>query len=307
MRNPVSIRCIWLTSLSLCLFLYSFAQGDPSASEPAEPGLSLIPLYTSNDTVLVTTTISLRKGREWLNLQNAVISFSVSDGKNIVRKIGEGSSDSAGTVTLAIPLYPPLPQDAQGMIRYVADFAGAAGYAPVSESFSSKPAWLKVSFYEEDSIRYIRITGTQHSRDNKMAPIPGETVNLFVPSLFRPLPIGEISLDDQGTGTMEFPSSLIGDSLGNITVIARIDEHELFGFVTGQAQINWAIPKHLLAQEKPTRELWTPVAPIWMIITLLIMLTGVWAHYIYAIVQLVRIKTSKKEEKLPETDWSKYS
>jgi hypothetical protein len=43
------------------------------------------------------------------------------------------------------------------------------------------------------------------------------------------------------------------------------------------------------------RELWTPIAPLWMIITLIIMLTGVWAHYIYAIIQLVLIKRSKNK------------
>ncbi len=57
--------------------------------------------------------------------------------------------------------------------------------------------------------------------------------------------------------------------------------------------ISWATPKRLINAEGPARELWTPIAPMWMIITLIIMLAGVWGHYIYAIVQLIGIRRSK--------------
>ena len=101
---------------------------------------------------------------------------------------------------------------------------------------------------------------------------------------------------------MEFPLTLVGDSLGNLTVIAQIDEHDSFGYVKGEATCGWAIPKHLQSQDKPTRQLWTPVAPIWMMITLIILLAGVWGHYIYAVVELVKIKKSAKKEAVQEKD-----
>jgi len=302
------------TSWMICILLVSSVtlcgqedQENVSSSEPAETRISFNALYTSNDTVVLTATVFRQKERDVIWLQNARISFSAGDGKSNGIALGKVSSDSMGNAVLTVPLNFPLPSNEEGMIQYTASFDGNQNYLPVAESFQSKPARLEVSFYEEDSVKYIRVTGTQFSRKEDIEPLSGETVNLFVPSLFRPLPIGEISLGEDGTGNMEFPMSLIGDSSGNITVIARIDEHDKFGFVKGQAQIGWAIPKHLLAQDKPSRELWTPVAPIWMIITLLIMLAGVWAHYIYAIIQLIKIKTSSKKETLPEKDWSNYS
>jgi hypothetical protein len=77
-------------------------------------------------------------------------------------------------------------------------------------------------------------------------------------------------------------------------VMAMIEESDLYGFVEGKNTINWAIHKHFIPAERPTRELWTPVAPLWMIITLIIMLLGVWAHYVYAVIQLAKIKRSSK-------------
>ncbi|HZX63428.1 MAG TPA: hypothetical protein VFE66_09465, partial [Bacteroidales bacterium] len=105
------------------------------------------------------------------------------------------------------------------------------------------------------------------------------------------------------TGKVEYTMKLVGDSLGNIIVLARIEENDKFGNVQGQSSISWGIPKQYYLAERPTRELWTPIAPIWMIVTLITMLTGVWAHYIYAVIQLIKIKQiSKKNPGNPENN-----
>jgi hypothetical protein len=130
-----------------------------------------------------------------------------------------------------------------------------------------------------------------------MKPLPKEKVILYVPRMLSNLKIGEIDLDEDGIGSIEYPGALVGDSLGNITIIAMIEENDNFGTVKGQSSISWGIPKQYYLAEKPARELWTPVAPIWMIITLIIMLTGVWAHYVYAVIQLILIRRHGKEKK----------
>ena len=86
--------------------------------------------------------------------------------------------------------------------------------------------------------------------------------------------------------------------MGNIIIVAKIEENDLYGNVEGQSSITWGIPKQYYLAEMPTRELWTPIAPLWMIVTLITMLTGVWAHYFYAIIQLVLIRRSSRQKKL---------
>ena len=287
---------LWIISILMILAPALSAQEDnePEKIDPVGTYLNFSTLYTSNDSVVLTARLSIRKGRTFIELQNASISFSATNSIDHV-DLGDAVTDSTGTARLTVPLTPPLPSDDEGMITYLADFNGTDKYDPSSEEFMSKPATLDISFFEEDSIKYIRVTGTQASAQGDIEPIAEESVYLFVPSLFRPLPVGEIWLDEEGSGYVEFPPTIIGDSTGVILIIARIDEHDLFGFVKGKALSSWAIPKHLLAQDKPTRELWTPVAPFWMIITLLIMLAGVWAHYVYAVIQLAKIKRHSKE------------
>ncbi|MFH1937312.1 MAG: hypothetical protein ABIK52_07095 [Bacteroidota bacterium] len=308
MKKFTFAHLLWFISILMFLPPALSAQEVTEAEEvePVDTYLSLIATYTSNDTVVLTATLYIRKGRERIDLQNAPISFSVSGNKEQM-EVGEAFTDSTGTAQVMVPVSSTLFRDEEGLITYMADFEGTEKYLSASEMFMSKPSKLEVAFFLEDSIRYIRVTGLQFSSNGETEPIMEETVLLFVPALFRPLPIGEVWLDEEGSGSIEFPITIIGDSLGNIKVIARIDEHDSFGYVKGEGTCGWAVPKHLLSQDKPTRELWTPVAPIWMMITLLILLAGVWGHYIYAVIELIKIRRSAKKESFEEKDWSNYS
>lgn len=307
MKTFTFANLLWLISILVILSPPLSAQDQAVAEEvePVDTYLSFIATYTSNDTVVLAADLYIRNGRERIYLQNAPVSFTISGSTRQI-EAGEAFTDSAGKARIMLPVS-SLPRDKEGMITYTADFAGTDKYLSASETVSSRPASLEVSFYEEDSVKFILITGVQYSPAGVAEPVSGETILLFVPSLFRPMPIGEVSLEEDGTGSIEFPTTLVGDSSGNITVIARIDEHDSFGYVTGASSCSWAIPKHLLGQDKPTRELWTPVAPLWMMITLLIMLAGVWGHYIYAVMELVKIRKSAKKEITQTKDWSNYS
>ncbi len=282
-----------LAGLMLLFANVAAAQDSADSVTEVEPSMSLSYLCTSNDSVTLTARLYFKKDRDIIALQHAVIRFAASNDKGSA-DLGTAVTDSTGNAVLIAGPVTKFPANPDGSVLYTASFLASGNYLGASESFQAKPAVLKVECYEEDSVRYVRVTGTQLDSKGNVIPVSGETVKLYVPSLFRPLPIGEISLDENGTGNVEFPGNLVGDSSGNIMVFAQIEEHDLFGFVQGGETVSWAIPKHQIAAERPKRELWTPVAPLWMIITLIIMLAGVWAHYVYAVVQIVKIKRSSK-------------
>jgi hypothetical protein len=177
---------------------------------------------------------------------------------------------------------------------FKAEYKGNDKFEASEAEFSIKPAKLKVSFYEEDSIRYVKVEGTQLNTNGFESSIGAVDLIISVPKMFSMLKVAEISLDSTGIGTAEFPRDIIGDSLGNLTVVAFIEENDVFGTVQGSSTNNWGLHKHLISPDRPSRELWTPIAPLWMIVTLIIMLLGVWGHYMYAVYQLVMIKKSSK-------------
>ncbi len=275
--------------------LNSFAEEKTdSAAAPAESRMALNYLC-STDSVNLSATLTIKRGDMTLALENAVVEFTASNGTTTTI-LGTAKTNQEGSALLSFPSA-LLPTDKDGMVSYMAKFTGNDKYPAAEATSSAKPAKIRLFFSIEDSLRILKVTATQKNEKGEDVAIPKETVLIYIPRLFSLLKIGEISLDETGTGTLEFPKEIVGDTLGNLVVIAKIEEHDKFGFVQGKNVINWGVHKQYYKAEVPSRELWTPIAPLWMIITLLVMLAGVWAHYMYAVYELVMIKRLSKKDK----------
>ena len=267
-----------------------------STGTPVESRLTLNYLCGS-DSVTLTANLGIKKGDEALSLKNALIGFTAS-GTGPAITLGTSATDQWGNAVLKVSVS-GLPSDKAGMVSYAANFAGNVKYPAAGATFKAKPANLKLSFSIEDSLRILKVVATQNNPKGEMVVLPKEKVIIYIPRIFSLLKIGEITLDEAGTGTLEFPKEIVGDTLGNLTVLAKIEENDNFGNAQGQNVINWGVHKQYYKAEVPSRELWTPIAPLWMIITLIIMLAGVWAHYMYAVYELVMIKRLSKKEPPP--------
>lgn len=271
------------------------AQEKADSSVIQESRLTFSYLCTSNDSINLTANLFVKKESDTYGLMGATIQFySKQDDKLVL--LGSAVADQDGNAVLNVVIN-KLHPGKDGMITYTARFAGTKKYSETSATISAEPAKLHLTFNVQDSIRYLNVTGTRKDAKGQEVALPKETVILYIPRLFSLLKIGEVALDEQGKGSFEFPPDIVGDTLGNLNIIAKIEENEKYGFVQGTSTINWGVPKQYYKAEVPSRELWTPIAPLWMIITLIIMLAGVWAHYFYAVWELVMIrKASKKDQ-----------
>jgi hypothetical protein len=274
-------------------WIYAAETAD-SLNVPAETKLTLSYLCGPQDSVTLTATLLVKTGDNTFALQNARIDFLVADQNNNIPS-GTVATDQEGIAKITL-LSKNLPSDKEGIVTYVAKFTETGKYPSAEATTAAKPALIKLVFSIEDSVKTLKVIATQYNSKKEEVPVTDVTVIIYIPRLFSLLKIGEIALDETGTGTLEFPKEIVGDTLGNLVVVAKIEEHDLFGFVQGKNTINWGIPKQYYKAEVPSRELWTPIAPMWMIITLIIMLLGVWAHYIYAVYELVMIKRLSKKE-----------
>jgi hypothetical protein len=78
--------------------------------------------------------------------------------------------------------------------------------------------------------------------------------------------------------------------------VARFTEHPVFGTVERRITEKWGIPTSY-SVPAVHRALWTKTPPMWMIITLSVLLTGVWGHYMFAVISLILIKIDAKKKK----------
>ena len=230
-------------------------------SEKSLPGLT-IKFYTSqDDPVLIGEAVSGNNGWATVSLDETVMAENLPEGE---------------------PWW------------FYAEFEGNERISMVSAETTIMDVNLDMTLNEEeDGSKSVTLNGSVFS-DGEVINLSGEEVYLFVPRMFSLLQVGSGILED-GTATISFPDDIPGDAEGNLTVIGRFHEHWQYGNVERKIISDWGVPaSHEVAESY--RALWTQIAPRWMIITLTILLLGVWGHYIFAIVSLIGIRRLAKKQ-----------
>jgi hypothetical protein len=209
-------------------------------------------------------------------------------------------TDNKGVARLELKDDIKLKADRNGLWAFNSEFKGNDTIEAGTSEITIRDIKVEMLLSEIDSIKTININAFILENGTEK-PVSGEVIYVYVPRMFSLLPIGELTLDDAGKASLEFPKDLPGDKDGNITIIAKFEENMTFGNVEKRETIQWGLPTQY-SVPVTHRALWTKTAPRWMIYTLTILLAGVWGHYLFAIISLFRIKKNAKKEGNPESD-----
>ena len=149
-------------------------------------------------------------------------------------------------------------------------------------------ATLSVDFSEEDGRKTVIATAV----DQFGVPIEELDLYFYVKRTFSLLPIGDIfnSTDENGVVEVQFPDDLPGDTEGNIILVVKIIESDLYNDLSLEITKNWGIPTQIdQAEEK--RSLWAAAAnaPITLVIAVSGMILVIWFIIFYIIFVLFKI------------------
>jgi hypothetical protein len=290
MKNGSSIFFTLLSFLLLVSYPI-FSQEETVIS----PYIQLQYFKNTDESRFLKTTLTYSLNRMEIPIPGMEISFfSEASGKEL---LGTVFTDDKGVASLELTRDIRLPIDEEGLWEFSTEFKGNDTIEAGSSELSIKDVKLEMSLQEVDSIKTISLKAVTTEHDSDI-PVSEEVVMIYVPRMFSMLPVGEANLDESGTASLEFPSDLPGDSVGNLTIISKFEEHPDFGNIEKKIEIKWGVP-YVNKAPVAHRALWTKTAPMWMIITLSVLLAGVWGHYLFAIISLILIKRdSKKQAKL---------
>jgi hypothetical protein len=250
----------------------------------------------NNDGRILRATLTYSKNRMEIPVPGMKISFFSSVKEKM--KISEAVTDVKGVAEITINDPGSLALNSVGGWSFTSEYARNDTIEASSAELSVRDIKLEMLLGEADSIRTVTVK-TSRIEKGIQVPVPGELVTVYVPRMFSLLPIGEITLDDSGTGSVVFPSDLPGDKDGNITIIAKIEDHPDFGFLEKRETVKWGTINEY-SNPAGHRALWTKTAPKWMIYTLSVLLAGVWGHYFFAILSLILIKRNANRAKKDE-------
>jgi hypothetical protein len=250
----------------------------------------LLNYVKTNDIGSLVTKLSYAPETTEFPLKGMEIIFYTDGGK---RELGKISTDANGSAVFKFSENEKLPADAQGNWSFSSEFKGNDTIDAASAEVTGRDVKLEMTLSLADSVETVSVVAYTYDGNTRI-PAAGEIVTVAVPRMFSFLPVGEITLDASGAGSIEFPSDIPGDSAGVITVVGRFFEHPSFNTVESRISEKWGVPTSHVPLSK--RALWTKTAPRWMIFTLTILLAGVWGHYMFAVISLVLIRIDAKRK-----------
>lgn len=282
----------------LCTFCFSVI-GKAFAEDPAAATLRVKYLKLSDGTKRIEMTLfSFGDQNKKTFIENAKLKVSlVKDAETTVLGYvatgwkGKASFDMAPTRTLAKP--------ADGTYNFNVSYDGSQQYAKASEDLHVKDVFLDLIVDEKDTSRTIRALAYELNDQSGKVPIPDLDIEFDAVRLFCLFPFGTVKTDSCGKCSAVFPKKLPGDLSGKVIVVARILDNETYANVEKRQAVNWGVP--LIHEPKPKRGLGDTDAPLWMVYTLIVLLSGVWLHFMYIIYLVLKINAiGKKRIKLQQ-------
>ena len=154
-------------------------------------------------------------------------------------------------------------------------------------------AEVSLSFSDENDIKTIIATVV----DQSGLPIEELDLYFYVTRTFSLLPIGDVfnTTDENGLVEVEFPNDLPGDAEGNVEIVVKIIESDLYPDLTLNVKKNWGLPTTQLEQSEEKRSLWAAAAnaPITLVLSISGMILVVWFIIGYIIYELIKISKIK--------------
>lgn len=169
-------------------------------------------------------------------------------------------------------------------ILLLALFLGGNGVLALEAQSQNPEPQIAITTDMEDGKRVIIATVTREGK-----PIEDVRVALQVKRTLGSLTLGEDDTLDDGTVAVPFPADLPGDSEGRIQVFAQIKSPPEHAAISAQATLDGALKMRTEADPFP-RALWSPHAPLGLVLTIFTLLTIVWSTYAFVVVQLIKIK-----------------
>lgn len=281
------IRYIWI-SFMILISSAAYSQG----AARIDPYIQLS-FFNRNGNHILETALTYSRNRMEMPLPGFNVIFYSGTGSKEV--IGDVATNEKGVASLLLNQDQVKKFFSKGSVAFSARFGGNDTINPGLSEINVREISLEVNLTEADSIRTMTFKASA-PEGNKLVPVQGEVVKTYITRMFSLLPVGESTLDENGTAALEFPKDLPGDKDGNLTIISRIEDSPSYGTVENRTIKSWGVPT---SYSPPVvhRALWTKTPPMWMIITLSILLTGVWGHYLFAIISLILIRRDASKRK----------
>ncbi len=278
----------FLNTVILSLFLICYGVTDTNAQKKTRTRLKVYYEKLTNNDKKISFILNQGSGKKIAGIQEAVIYLTTYDLENEI-ELTSVNTDSNGEAIFLIEANYPFPKDVDGYSVISARYTGNDSLKAAKKLIKFLDLNITISFEIIDSVKLLTVStfGIDSLGSNK--PVEDIELNIGVERLHSTLYLEKIKTNEKGIASMEFPGDIPGDSIGIINVIVRLNEHDDYGTIVKSARTNWGTIVDY-SNTSYGRSLFSDEAPLWMIISVFIILSGAWYHFILAIFKVIKIR-----------------
>lgn len=208
--------------------------------------------------------------------------------------LGTAKTTQDGIASLRLPEDQVYLKDEEGYISFRASSDGLGQLDVYEDDIAVIDLVLSMNLDVIDSIKTITLNAYSLDNENNEIPLEEGDVFFYVQGMLSKMKIAEGWIEE-GECIIEFPDDIPGNTEGELTVYATIEDSDEFGNVVKQTKIKWGVGSKIIVEEH--NKLWSEAPPLWMIVTLSVLLIGVWANYLNTIINLFIIRKEGRELK----------
>jgi len=276
----------------LVLFILSWITSSAQETELITPRLGASYVKLSDGTKTISVSLLANVDGERVRLANTDVQiFALDESGKIL--LGDVLTDQVGKATLSLSPDKLIPTNENAYYTFEILYPGNDQFTEASSEIQVMDGFLEIIFAEVDSVKTVQAQIFTID-DGEKVFIPDVFVEFYIKRSFSLYPFGQEITDDSGFCGVEFPTTMPGDTAGRLVVVAKIVDDDRFGTIEKAEEIDWGVP--LVIQAKPTRGLGDRVAPLWMVYTLIVLLSGVWINVLIVVGLVVRINIIGKRK-----------
>ena len=210
--------------------------------------------------------------------------------------IGKVTTDDAGVGKLVFPISLKAVWDGSAQHQLIGTSLATKDFEPASSETAVTKSKITIDTVTDGETRSIGISVSAY---NGSAWVPAADVECkvgVVRSGGSLLPVGDeatYTTDSTGKITAELTKkNLPGDEKGNLVLIARVDENDIYGNLSVVKTVPWGVAVKPNTQFFEQRTLWSTRfrTPLWLLGMAISIMAGVWGTIIYLVFQLVKVK-----------------
>ena len=293
MKKLIKNICMFICYSLLCIISNNnaFAQDD---SVVTEKQLKLHYVNSNNSLQYLLVETNLKTGKKIDPNKNVTVLLYLDSNKK-TNLIGKIITDAEGKGKSFIPPSLKAAWDASSKHKFIAVPTYGAKVEESSTEIEITKTRMMLDTVSSDGVRSISVK-VERNENDKWVPVKDVEMKIGVQRLGGILPAGETATyttDSSGTARVDLKKdSLPGDVKGNLLLVAKVDDNELFGNLVVEKNVNWGVPTTIDTSFFNQRTLWTTrfKTPYWLLFMAYSIVIGVWGTLIYLLLQFFKIR-----------------